>query len=155
MELVIQRPRYEASLFHNGHTMFIVINGDENTDAAPGHQPLQSQRVPNRDANGAVNYYEEADETVERLWREKLGRYLFEHVVKEDMRKQGLPGAFCYSSGKFDPRAHEYACITMAAVNISPNKVFLAQLPKHYSLWVHKKGNPHDPRKDVYLYGEL
>ena len=42
----------------------------------------------------------------------------------------------------------------LPSVPCQPDKVFLANFPAHYTLWVHKKGDPHAPRKDHYLYGE-
>ncbi|KAI0358470.1 hypothetical protein OH77DRAFT_1420860 [Trametes cingulata] len=127
MECIIRTPRYEAVAPSN-KTVFIVLPTiDSTSDADPGRAPTNT--VPTRDAQGLVNYYEPAEQMIERMWREKLGRYLYDHVVKEDMAQQGIR-----------PRSN-------------PDKVYLANFPPHYKLWVHKKGHPHDPRKDHYLYG--
>ncbi|KAI0374016.1 hypothetical protein BV20DRAFT_936201 [Pilatotrama ljubarskyi] len=129
MDCIIRTPRYEAVAPTN-KTIFIVLpTTDSTSDADPGRVPANT--VPTRDEQGLVNYYEQADQAMERLWREKLGRYLYDHVVKEDMARQGIR-----------PRPN-------------PDKVYLANFPANYTLWVHKKGHPHDPRKDHYLYGKI
>ncbi|KAI8993001.1 hypothetical protein BD414DRAFT_412392 [Trametes punicea] len=128
MSRVIKTAHYEAVCTTN-KTMFIILPTDESySDADPARAPQRRSR--SRDAQGLVNYYEEADQSIERMWREKLGRFLYDHVVKEDMAKQHI------------------------RLQSSPDKIFLANFPAHYKLWVHKKGDPHDPRKDHYLYGE-
>ncbi|KAI1794148.1 hypothetical protein LXA43DRAFT_997954 [Ganoderma leucocontextum] len=121
---VIITPLYEAGV--DQKTMYISLR-DDATDAAPELRPLQ--RVPNRDANGDVNHYEEAGENLDRMWRTKLGRHLYEYVVKEDLEKQDI------------------------RLPYPPDEIILVNLPKHYTLWVHKKGNAVDPRTDAYLRG--
>lgn len=149
MQTILKRPRYQVALHPGGKAMFIIIMGEKTTDGAPGLEPLQ--RLPIRDGNGEVNYYEEANDSLERLWRQKLGRYLYKHVVMDELRKEGLLGV---SSRRFDSRPHPYAHASLSTDTVSPDKVYLAALPQHYSLWVHKKGDPHDPRTDTYLHGE-
>ncbi|KAI0823662.1 hypothetical protein BC628DRAFT_1411431 [Trametes gibbosa] len=129
MECIIRTPRYEA-LRTADKTIFIVLPTDPRlSDADAARAP--TQLLPTRDEQGLVNYYEKVDETIDRLWREKLGRYLYDHVVKEDLKRLDIR-----------PRAN-------------PDKVYLTNFPANYTLWVHKKGHPHDPRKDHYLYGQL
>ncbi|KAI0645721.1 hypothetical protein C8Q79DRAFT_1111447 [Trametes meyenii] len=129
MACAIRTRHYEA-LCPNNKTMYIVLTTEESlSDADPDRAP--THRVATRDAQGLVNYYEKAEQAAERLWREKLGRYLYDHVVKSDMARQGIP-----ERGR-------------------PDKVILTNFPANYTLWVHKKGDPHDPRKDHYLYDEL
>ncbi|KAI9062873.1 hypothetical protein FKP32DRAFT_1572731 [Trametes sanguinea] len=128
MNSVLKTPHYEA-VYMTKKTMFIVLPTDRTvSDADPDRAP--TQRFPIRDEQGLVNYYEEADASMERRWREKLGIYLYNHVVKPEMARRGI-----------QPPS-------------KPDKVYLANFPANYTLWVHKKGDPHDPRKDHYLYGE-
>ncbi|RPD68611.1 hypothetical protein L226DRAFT_540516 [Lentinus tigrinus ALCF2SS1-7] len=127
METLIRTPRYWADLHPNKKTVYIIPSQDEQfTDAVPFEPP---NRQPNRDAQGFVNYYEDAAPEKEKFWREKIGKYLWDHVVKEDMRKKGV------------------------RVTASPDTFILAAFPKHYKLWIHRKGDPADPRRDHYLYG--
>ena len=94
MECLIKTPRYEA-LSTTSKTMFIVLPTDPKTsDADASRAP--TQRSPKRNEQGLVNYYEEAEQSVDRMWREKLGRYLYDYVVKDDMARQGIRRA-CYS----------------------------------------------------------
>ena len=90
MQTILKRPRYQVALHPGGKAMFIIIMGEKTTDGAPGLEPLQ--RLPIRDGNGEVNYYEEANDSLERLWRQKLGRYLYKHVVMNELREEGLLG---------------------------------------------------------------
>ncbi|KAI0329418.1 hypothetical protein GY45DRAFT_1304915 [Cubamyces sp. BRFM 1775] len=128
MECVIRTPHYEAVRRPQTKTLFIVLPTDEAmSDADPERAP--TRRLPVRDERGQVNYYEEAEQSIDRLWRERLGKYLYDHVVKDEMARQGV---------QLLPK---------------PDKIYLANFPAHYTLWVHKKGDPHDPRRDRYLYG--
>ncbi|KAH9858696.1 hypothetical protein C2E23DRAFT_799656 [Lenzites betulinus] len=127
MECLIRTPRYEA-LRTAGNSIFIVLPTDPaRSDADSALAP--TQRQPTRDEQGLVNYYDSADEPIDRLWRDKLGRFLYDHVVKEELKQRGIR-----------PRTN-------------PEKVYITNFPANYTLWVHKKGHPHDPRKDHYLYG--
>lgn len=85
---VISTPLYEAGL--DQKTMYIALR-DDATDAAPELRPLQP--VTNGDTND-VDYYEEAGNKLNRLWRTKLGKYLYDYVVKEDLKKEGIRRAF-------------------------------------------------------------
>lgn len=92
MECLIRTPRYEA--LRREKTVFIVLPTDESeSDADAGRAPTQRTRT--RDAQGLVNYYEPADEVTDRMWREKLGRFIYDHVVKPDMARQGTRRACC------------------------------------------------------------
>lgn len=84
----INTPLYEAGL--DKKTLYISLK-DDATDAAPEYRPLQ--RVPNRDVHGDVNHYEEAGEKSDRMWRTKLGRHVYDHVVQGDLEKQGIQRA--------------------------------------------------------------
>ncbi|PIL36199.1 hypothetical protein GSI_01860 [Ganoderma sinense ZZ0214-1] len=121
---VITTPLYEAGLHQK--TMYIALR-DNATDAASELRPLQP--VPSDNAKGDVDFYQEAEDKLDRLWRTKLGRYLYDYVVKEDLKKEGI------------------------RLPYSPDEIMLVSLPKHYTLWVHKKGNAADPRQDAYLHG--
>ncbi|KAI0743563.1 hypothetical protein C8Q80DRAFT_847521 [Daedaleopsis nitida] len=150
MQTIIKMPRYEAVLHPAGKTMFIVINQDVDvTDAAPGLEP--TQRTAQIDSNGEVNYYEEADSETDRSWRSKLGRFLYKHVVKEDLLKAGIQGAH------ISRPLFALFCMNMLRHSLpgvaTPDKVLIASFPLHYTLWMHKKGHPHDPRVDIYLHG--
>ncbi|CDO77337.1 hypothetical protein BN946_scf184775.g28 [Trametes cinnabarina] len=119
---------YYEAVYATNKTMFIILSTDRRaSDADPDRAP--TQRFPTRDEQGLVNYYEEADASMERKWREKLGIYLYNYVLKPEMERRGI-----------NPPP-------------KPDKVYLANFPANYSLWVHKKGDPHDPRTDHYLYG--
>ena len=91
METLIRTPRYWADLHPNKKTVYIIPSqGEEYTDAVLFEPP---NRQPHRDEQGFVNYYEDAVPAKDKFWREKIGRYLWDHVVKEDMRRQGIRGA--------------------------------------------------------------
>ncbi|KAM5531591.1 hypothetical protein V8D89_014760 [Ganoderma adspersum] len=120
---VISTPLYEAGL--DQKTMYIALR-DRATDAAPELRPLQP--APNGHTND-VDYYEEAGNKLDRLWRTKLGKYLYDFVVKEDLKKEGI------------------------RLPYPPDEIILVSLPKHYTLWVHKKGDAAVPRTDAYLHG--
>ena len=93
MQRVIKTSRYEATLNPSGKTMFIVIlNTDVNTDAVLGLGPTPDERLPTRDEDGLVNFFEDADDEADHQWREKLGKFLYDFVVKPDMRQQGIRG---------------------------------------------------------------
>lgn len=94
MECLIRTPRYEA-LRTAGNSIFIVLPTDPAlSDADAALAP--AQRQPTRDEQGLVNYYDSADEPIDRLWREKLGRFLYDHVVKEELKQRGIRRA-CFS----------------------------------------------------------
>ncbi|KAI0630382.1 hypothetical protein C8Q77DRAFT_1137849 [Trametes polyzona] len=127
MERLIRTHHYEA-LRTTDKTVFIILPTNPRlSDGDAFRVPPNTTRT--RDAEGLVNYYEQADDDIERLWREKLGRWLYNHIVKEDMARKGI------------------------SPTSSPDKVYLANFPANYTLWTHKKGHPHDPRIDHYLYG--
>ncbi|OBZ68030.1 hypothetical protein A0H81_11710 [Grifola frondosa] len=124
MTSIIKTDYYEA-FDYAGKALGIVLTPFA-TDAVPGRDPLRTRS--DRDENGMVDYYEEADEKSERFWRMRLGEFLALHVVREDMLKEGMT-----------PRRYD--------------RTLLSEFPEGYKLWVHKKGDPHDPRKDFYLHG--
>ncbi|KAI0706818.1 hypothetical protein C8T65DRAFT_223197 [Cerioporus squamosus] len=127
METLIKTRRYTADLHPNKKTVYIIPSqNDQCTDAEP-FEPRKRQ--PDRDLQGLVNYYEDADPARDKYWREKIGKYLWDHVVKEDMSRKGIRVAAC------------------------PDTFILAAYPKHYKLWIHKKGDPANPRTDHYLLG--
>ena len=144
---VISTPLYEAGL--DQKTMYIALR-DDATDAAPELRPLQP--VNNGDTND-VDYYEEAGNKLNRLWRTKLGKYLYDYVVKEDLKKEGIRRAFLPLLCSQGP---PLTCspYLQFSVPYPPDEIILVSFPKHYTLWVHKKGNPTVPRTDTYLHGE-
>ena len=95
MECIIRTPHYQAVRRPQTKTLFIVLPTDEAmSDADPDRAP--ARRVPVRDERGLVNYYEEVEQDIDRLWRERLGKYLYDFVVKNDMARQGIQRT-CFS----------------------------------------------------------
>ena len=79
-------------------TMFIILSAGPNaqTDASSCNQP--SGTSPARDANGRVSYYEEVNDVDERKWRSKLGRWLYEDIVKKELARRGIGASALLSS---------------------------------------------------------
>lgn len=78
--------------------MFIILSAGPNaqTDASSYNQP--SGTSPARDANGRVSYYEEVNDVDERKWRSKLGRWLYEDIVKKELARRGIGASALLSS---------------------------------------------------------
>ncbi|EJF65300.1 hypothetical protein DICSQDRAFT_152531 [Dichomitus squalens LYAD-421 SS1] len=128
LQRIYRTALYEVLLHQK--TMFILLHEDT-TDAAPGMQPLQTDPTP--DANGEVNYYEEVETgtKIDKLWRSKLGKFLYDTVVKAELAQEGVQ------------------------LPTPPDQILLSSLPEHYVLWTHKKGDLHTPRTDHYLHGSV
>ena len=97
---VLQTPLYDVLL--DRRTMYIVLH-ENTTDASLELQPLN--RDPTPDANGNVNYHVEveAGAKIDKLYRSKLGAYLYEHVVKADLEKEGVQRASSIPSILLEP----------------------------------------------------
>ncbi len=148
METLIKTRRYFADLHPNKKTVYIIPSQDDRCTDAEVFEPRRRQ--PHRDAQGLVNFYEDADPAKDKYWREKIGKYLWDHVVKEDMRRKGISG----TSPVLCVGRLSHADVLPMPVSASPDTFILAAYPKHYKLWIHKKGDPANPRTDHYLFGE-
>lgn len=125
---VIRTPLYEAGL--DQKTMYIALT-DDATDAAPELRPLQP--VTDGDTND-VDYFEEAGNKLDRLWRTKLGKYLYDCVVKEDLKKEGIRRAFLL------------LCSQSPSLTCSPLPAILSSIPP-------RRDSPCEPPQTLYPVG--
>lgn len=72
-----------------------------------------------------VDVYVPADEAAVKRWHRKLGLLAARDALERDVARACPPGT----------------------------TVWLQELPSGYTLYVHKKGHRHSPRRDYYLYG--
>lgn len=87
MERVLATDLYKADLF--GKTMYIILNTDSN-DQTDAIQRQPDLTVPINES-GRVGYYQSATDTaVERHWRKKLGKWLYQDILKEEMARRGI-----------------------------------------------------------------
>ena len=76
-----------------GKTMWIILNhrGDPDivTDASEHQRPDPTERVQN--ADGRISFYENMDNSdQDRLWRNKLGKWLYLDVIKGELAQRNI-----------------------------------------------------------------
>ena len=89
MERLLATDLYTVDVYER--TMYIVFKreSEDQTDAVPYKLPDQTE--PIREADGRVSYYVSADNTkVDRLWRKRLGQWVYEDVVKDELARRGI-----------------------------------------------------------------
>lgn len=116
------------------------------TDAVLDKRPLAS-KTEKQPTDGVVNYYEQADPKIFLLWKKKLGKLLVTNAVKPDMQATGMECTCIYVRG-----------IGLLIKHVLPvrgniDSCILHDFPHGYTLYNHKKGDKHVPRKDTYLLG--
>ncbi|KAI0339444.1 hypothetical protein BDW22DRAFT_1486898 [Trametopsis cervina] len=104
-------------------------------ELSPGATDADTSRYPSTDhqelEDGKVVYYESADLKTVNGWKGKLGGQLCEHVLKKEARQRGVEWDYQLARSAF--------------------KLF--DFPEGYRLYVKKRGDPHVPRTDAYLFG--
>lgn len=88
MELLLKTRHYEAYRYR--HSILAISLAEDATDYRPGPSRLPKSTVPDRDENGIVDYYADASEHTMSSWKQNLGEYLWQHIVRKDFREAGV-----------------------------------------------------------------
>jgi len=126
---LVSTPYYSAVQLP-GQSNRVFVRFSQNgatTDATAARYPSTERKELDKD--GGINCYQIADDKAIQEWKQELGEFVAEHVVKPAVLARG----------------QKWTSQIM--------KSTLVSFPEDYQLFVHLKGDRHAPRKDYYLFG--